>query len=449
MKGGINKLSNIYFNNLKLREVKPMKIERITVHGFRNIDNITLRFDNITALLSLNSFGKSNLLSAIDFGIKFIKKDSKSQMMRWIPGVPLNKKLAEEDFKFELEMTTDTNFWVIYGYQFKWVRNDDTGLRIVSEWLKVKKAEPGQKYSQYLIRDNVKAKFKKAESGRCNYPIGVESDELIINKLQAYDNLFFLDIVKKVNNLSVYIERHLDADKTYHPAPFIRTDLEALQIDNINNLPRAIFNIKEQRLDKYDLLINSYKQLFPQIEHIEVMRANFDGKIGVTFSEDVPLRIADEIYVLLVTDQNLNQPINFERMSDGAKRILLLLTCIILSDINGLSLVALEEPDNSIHPSLLGSLLMIIKQITTGCRILITSHSPYLIHFLDLSNLYIGLPSPDGVAKFSCIQASCKKALLRDAQENRQTTGDYIFDLMSGPQDEINELTKYLECDNE
>jgi predicted ATP-dependent endonuclease of OLD family len=436
------------------RGVGTMQIERITVHGFRNIDTTTMFFNKIQSLISLNSFGKSNLLTAIDFGISFISSDNKKTMMRWIPGVPLNRKLAQEDFKFELEMTTDTDsalgrVWITYGFQFRWIKSDKTGGSIISEWLKVKKDGKGQKYAQYILRAGDKAKYKKVDSGRCDYSINIEQDELVINKLNAYDNLFFIDIVKKINKLSAHIERHLDAEPAYHPAPFVRTDWEDLQIDNLENLPRAIYHLKKdpQTSHKYDLLISSYQQLFPQIEKIEVVKTTLEGEIEHNIPEGLPFKVTNEVFALFVTDKTLNQPINFENMSDGAKRILLLLTCIILSDHNQLSLVAIEEPENCIHPSLLQHLLEIIDQMTETCRVLVTSHSPYLIQYLDLSSIYVGLPSNNGVARFFTIRSSSKKALEKDAVEARESTGDYIFDLMSGSEEDIKELIKYLECD--
>lgn len=446
-------MANIFTWDFLYEEVTSMRIEKITVHGFRNIKNTELRLDNILALVSLNSYGKSNLLTAIDFGTNFItvSKNAKKKMMHLITGVPLNKKLAEEDFKFELEMTTmiDSNkYWVLYGYQFSWLKNDQPG-HIVGEWLKIKKEEKGQKYSSYIIRENGRANYKKAETGRCDYQISVESNELIINKLEALDNLFFLDIVKKINMLSTYIERHFDADSAYQYGLLIRTDWDDSDVENINDLPRAIYSLKVREPDKYELLINSYKLLFPQIAEIEVRQASIDREFKVSIPEDVPFRIANEIYVLRVIDKNLNQDIDFEYMSDGAKRILLLLTCIIYADIKKISLVAIEEPDNCIHPSLLRSLLIIITQLTENCRILITSHSPYLIQFLEPSNLYVGVPSNDGVAHFSSIRSSCQKALIRNASEARMNTGDYIFDLISGSEEDINELNQYLECDSE
>lgn len=437
------------------REVSTMQIEKITVHGFRNIDTTTMLFNNkIQCLISLNSFGKSNLLTAINFGISFISTDDKTKMMRWIPGVPLNKKLAQENFRFELEMTTDTDsalgrVWVIYGFEFRWIKSDKTGGNIISEWLKVKKDEKGQKYGRYILRNADKAKYKKVDSGRCDYPINIDRDELVINKLNAYDNLFFIDIIKKINKLSAHIERHLDADPAYHPAPFVRTDWEALQIDNLDNLPRAIYYLKEdpQTSHKYDLLMNSYQQLFPQIEKIKVVKTTLDREIEHNIPENLPFKVTNEVYTLFVMDKSLNQPINFGHMSDGAKRIMLLLACIILSDHNQISLVAIEEPENCIHPSLLQHLLEIIDQLTETCRVVVTSHSPYLIQYLNPSSVYVGLPSNDGVARFFAIKSSRKKALEKDTLDARESIGDYIFDLMSGSEEDINELIKYLECD--
>ena len=60
-----------------------MKIQAIVIDGFKNLSNVKITFDNITALVALNNFGKSNVLSGIDFGLAFIKApiDNKVEMM--------------------------------------------------------------------------------------------------------------------------------------------------------------------------------------------------------------------------------------------------------------------------------------------------------------------------------------------------------------------------------
>lgn len=50
-----------------------MKIQSVLVDGFKNLSNVRIDFSKITVLVALNNFGKSNVLGAIDFGLKFIK----------------------------------------------------------------------------------------------------------------------------------------------------------------------------------------------------------------------------------------------------------------------------------------------------------------------------------------------------------------------------------------
>ena len=50
-----------------------MKMQSIAIDGFKNLSDVTIKFDKITALVALNNFGKSNVLKGIDYALKFIK----------------------------------------------------------------------------------------------------------------------------------------------------------------------------------------------------------------------------------------------------------------------------------------------------------------------------------------------------------------------------------------
>ncbi|MCI5622512.1 AAA family ATPase, partial [Anaerostipes sp.] len=52
-------------------------------------------------------------------------------------------------------------------------------------------------------------------------------------------------------------------------------------------------------------------------------------------------------------------PIDFAMMSDGAKRVFMILTRIILANV---SLIAIEEPENSVHPSLFQAYIRIMHK---------------------------------------------------------------------------------------
>ena len=107
-------------------------------------------------------------------------------------------------------------------------------------------------------------------------------------------------------------------------------------------------------------------------------------------------------------------------------------------------MIAIEEPENSVHPALFQSYVQIISQLLDDCKILITSHSPYIVNYLDPSWLHIGVNNESGVAKFYGLKKSGKNLLQKDAAAFKMSMGDYLFSLLS---DEDKAIESYLECD--
>lgn len=434
-------------NNTLERRVNTMKIISVRIEGFRNIENVRISFDKITSLVSVNSYGKSNLLKAIDFAVSFIKadKEDKNDMMSYIHGIPFNKYIDSKNFVADFEFSMKRNgkeYFINYGFELVWIKNSGEGNKIVKEWLFMKENEKSQKYGKLISRSE-KSLYKASLSGRCTAVLNIEDDELMVNRLLANDSLYYKDVIAELNNIRVYTEQHLDASSWYHKDPLIHKDLDEFDISEIKNIPRAIFYLKKKYREKYDLLQNAFFQLFPNLNAIEVEEIELRGSKSLEFPNEIPYIISNKVYSLYVRDVNMNQPLDFESLSDGAKRVFLMLTYIILADISGITLIAFEEPENSIHPSLLQGCLNLLSQLSKECRIIITSHSPYIIQYVSTEDIYIGKPNDRGIAEFSRIARP--KQLLRDASENNESVGGYIFDLLSGGEDDTDILLDYLE----
>ena len=75
-----------------------MKIQAVLIDGYKNLSNVKISFDNITVLVALNNFGKSNVLSGIDFGLTFIKATikRKKEMMANSNLIPINCSIIPE-----------------------------------------------------------------------------------------------------------------------------------------------------------------------------------------------------------------------------------------------------------------------------------------------------------------------------------------------------------------
>ena len=414
-----------------------MEILRVNVKGIRNISNAKICFDKITALVGLNGYGKSNIMDAVDFGIDFIKCPPviKNRFMTSKKDLPILKSNAGQDFEFEIEVkltSNNVNYYVLYGYSFKWGKADETA-KIVSEHLEMKTDEKGQKYKTYLSRNGILAKYKRSETGRCDVNIKIEDDALVINKLTAYDDLYYLDVLTQINKLQFYVERHLDPSYSYMPDPFVVKGFEELELGGIQSIPRAIFYLKKEHPDKFELLINSFKQLFPRIVDVQVdeIKLEQNSSINIKISEDAPIMYTDSIYAMSVIDEVLLQPLRFESLSDGAKKIFLMLTYAVIADAKGLSMIAIEEPENSIHPNLLQNYLDILSQLVNDCKIIFTSHSPYIIQYINPRSIYIGITCTDGSVDFRRIASGKVNAMLRDASQYDRSLGDYIFNILS------------------
>ena len=429
-------------------ECVAMKIQAVLIDGFKNLSNVRISFDNITALVALNNFGKSNVLSGIDFGLAFIKSsiEDKKKMMANSSLIPINCSMIGRNYRYEMEVSTDINhheYIVQDGVDFEWKDNEEKEPGIVSEFLKVKLNEKGQKFTQLINRTNETVLYKRSETGRCSSKIKVEKAELVANKLRAYDELYYAEIITKLNGMKIYMENNLDAKSFYQPDPIIRKGFENEMI-NADNLPWIIYNLKNRNPDKFELLKDVFFQLFPDIEDVIVKKFKINAAENDQFPDDAPFIFTNSIYVLFVKDKNLINPVNFSIMSDGAKRVFMILTKIIVSSVSNVSLIAIEEPENSVHPGLFQAYIQIISQLLDNCKVIITSHSPYIISYLNPSWIHVGVNRKPGVAEFFAFRKSGQKQLENDAEEFKMSIGDYLFSLLA---DVENNLDDYLECD--
>ena len=74
-----------------------MIIDSFIIEGFSNIEHIRLDIGEINALIAPNGYGKSNVLSAIGFGLMYLNanEETKGQMLR-SRFLPINVSIKEK-----------------------------------------------------------------------------------------------------------------------------------------------------------------------------------------------------------------------------------------------------------------------------------------------------------------------------------------------------------------
>ncbi len=176
-------------------------------------------------------------------------------------------------FEFETEIG-DKSYCVIYEISFEWKQFTATKGKILKEILKVK-SQDSQKYEMYIFRSPPQANYKSSIQGRCDKLIQIDLFELVINKINSYDNLFYIKLINEINNINAYISKSFDVQPEFKIMQYSENDSIETNIERENDISKTLYNLKMKYRSKYDLLINTMMDLFPTIEEIRVEKINF------------------------------------------------------------------------------------------------------------------------------------------------------------------------------
>ncbi len=436
-----------------------MKIKSITVGNYKNIGLTKLELGQIVALVSINNYGKSNLLEAIKFGFDYITASPKMRivMMSMVRGIPLSPALAGNDFIFQIEFEDPSlgkYRYVHYGFQFTWKNDQGTGVRIKDEIIEIRETE-SSRYTGFLKRDKGLYRASKTKSGFRKLEL---SDNLLaIDVISAVDRVEIAEVIDRIKNLKCHICDSLDVDYSFRASP-IEIDMGQNHSFPFNDedIPRALSVLQKEDPARFNLFIETVCDLFPEFRKVELQEYTVKSSSqphvkAIMISADsegreaeIPYKLRDDLYRLTIESEYINQPLSMEYMSSGTKRIFWLVANAVYSESNGTSLVAVDEVETSIHPRMIGRLLSDLTEIMDNTSLLVTSHSPYLIQYLKPQSIYIGAPEKDGVARFRRVEAGKTKSLINAARERSLSVGEYVFELLSGDEDDADILSAYL-----
>ncbi len=440
-----------------------MKINSITVAGFKNIKKTRLELDSICALISTNNYGKSNLMEAIGFGFNFIHESRKGRknMMSWIKGIPLCTVMQNEEYYFEVEFCDEDLAeykFARYGFSFKWHRDDATGEVITNEWIEARE-NTSVRYNSFLKR--TEGKYRKSKDTIAFRKIELDDLQLAIDVLSLLEDIDISGIIRDIHNISFRVCSSLDLRDRYQPSPleYIEDEEDSIRFDD-TDVPKALFLLKKKNSELYKLFEEAVYTLFPDFSSINLNEftltdQNIDKHITVKVGDkelsseemgkEIPFKIREHVYRLFVKSEFMNQPVSIANMSTGTKRAIWLLTNAFIANLVKAGIVGVEEIETSIHPRMIKNLLEIINDALGDAPLIVSSHSPYLVQYLKPEKIYVGVPNANGVAVFRRIQKNKVKKIMANARDLGLSVGEYLFELLSGDSDSFEVLESYLE----
>lgn len=421
-------------------------IDRIGIGGFRNIEYSEIKLQQLTALLAPNNYGKSNLLEAIMFASSFIQgtPDLRRQLMNDYSCISINTKIAGKPFVCEIEGGVNEDFDFLYRFSFDWYQqnaNMSAGKdgQIVGEYLGIKdKTKEKPKYRTIINRTKEVAKYDA--KGRCNKKISISGDELVLVKLSNFDSWTFVSFAKELLGINVgSIDIIADPKQHFLPHKMVTAEGEHLVFDGFT---QYLYQLKQKDEHIFNILVSVLTTLVPTIQTIQPVRYNSESK---QIDKDAPYELPD-LYDVFVKEQPNNQATPFRFLSTGSMRILFLLSSIIHASHRGVQILMVEELENSIHPDLLQSLLNAIPMLLGDhTKLLFTSHSTHLAKHLTYKQLYVGLPSDEGLVDFRTIKQTKLKSILKIAAAGEMALGEYLFELMLNVQNDRKMIDVFFE----
>ena len=158
-------------------------------------------------------------------------------------------------------------------------------------------------------------------------------------------------------------------------------------------------------------LYENHRKQFKRV--LEAMRARVPG---VKTVEAKPTE--DGRLVLRFQDGSFRDPFIARYVSDGTIKMFAYL--VLLHDPNPYSLLAVEEPENQLYPSLLGELIEEFRDYARrGGQAFVSTHSPDFLSGAELEEIY-WLQKVDG---FSVVRRGSDSRLLRDLVEEGDLPG--------------------------
>lgn len=390
-----------------------MRLVGLTVENFRCYASpISVRFDDLTALVGRNDIGKSTLLDALAIFFEVAKPDKEDACKT---GNPKEMRITCEFDQLPEELVVDADFpttlaaehlisatstFVIQKTYNGSITTpsvtsivaiaDHPTARGYSDLLSLKKAELAQRAADLKVDlegtdKRVNALVRAAIWGACEdlkkaeslVALDVEGGKQVWTALQAYLPTFALFKSDRAST-----DQDVEAQDPLKAA--IREAIKAKQVDL-------------QRVQ--DFVESEVKKI--AVATVEKLR-EMDASIAETLDPVITTKKWDSLFSTSITG---DEGIPLNKRGSGVKRLVLLNFFRAkaekdASEKNATSVIyAIEEPETSQHPRNQRLLLNALRELSAGegRQTIVTTHTPMLARYLNEEDLRFIKRKPDGI----------------------------------------------------
>jgi predicted ATPase len=364
-------------------------IHKLSVHRYRSIGGIDFLLGPITVLVGPNGSGKSNIVDAVRF-FRDMAAHGLEHAIDQRGGISIIRQYSTRRpfvMTFGLEITTPLNMALRTGQNFdkyllkvsgpknsaKIDREEILWSESYREW--IDEAEFVEEFRSQFIERNAEGEInhqRPAFSRSVHSKKSLSESELALGKptfgLEPDYSIIggpIVSFLRRMRFASVY--------------PNIMREPRRLETDSnlkedCSNWGSIVRQMRSRRpgLRALERIFELMRQVLPELETIVIK--NIGGYVVPQF----------KVRHLGGKASHFLDPI---QLSDGTLRLFGLL--LHLYQEPRPSLLAIEEPEQTIHPALLEVLVSAFREASKSTQLIITTHSPHLLDYFDVESIRV------------------------------------------------------------
>jgi predicted ATPase len=342
------------------------RIEYLRVINYRALHDLELKeITPLTVFLGPNGSGKSTIFDVFAFLSECFTIGLRSAWDKRGRFRQLRTRGEEGAIVIELKYREKAESPII-TYHLA-IDESSKGLYVAEEWLQWRRGNRGKPF-RFL-------NFKQGEGQVVSGEMPDKQDTRIDEKLESADLLAVSTLGQFAKHPRVSALRRFITGwyLSYLTADHTRSQPEAGSQERLSatgdNLPNVIQYLKEQHSERLEKILKTLSHRVPRLEKVEA---------------DI---MPDGRLLLQIKDAPFSQPILAKFASDGTLKMLAYLT--VLYDPDPPQLVGIEEPENHLHPRLLGELAEECRTASIRTQLMVTSHSPFFIDGLKPEEVWV------------------------------------------------------------
>ena len=352
------------------------KIDSISVKGFRSLADIEVSgLPDVTVMIGANGSGKSNIICFFE-------------MLYWMLQL---RRLAEfvarnggaDDQLFGGNKTTSTMEAIVgmrtgsgqCDYEFSLAHAHPDRLIFTDETI------------TWRTGDNGSGKWTCLSKG--------EGEASLVEKIREKDRVQFFTgkiatMVRLLGDHRIYhfndtsdesnMKKKWDLDDNHHLRPYGW------------NLAAVLHRLEHEDIRRFDLICRNIGRVLPSFDRF-VIEENY-GKVSLRWKSKA-------------TDKTFGAHLT----SDGSLRFFALVTLLNLPPVMLPNVILLDEPELGLHPSAIGLVAQMIKQLSYDRQVIVATQSPLLVDEFGLDEIIV-LDLEDGKTKLQKLNAEDYKAWL-------------------------------------